>query len=156
MTLPVPGSPAPTFSLPADGGETLSLSDFSGKKLVLYFYPKDSTPGCTKQAIGFTELKDQFDAADTVVLGVSKDSLKRHDNFIAKQGLAIRLLSDENSDTCERYGVWQEKKLYGRTFMGIVRSTFLIDREGQIARVWPKVKVAGHMEEVLEAARELA
>lgn len=155
MTLPTLGSAAPAFSLPANGGKTVSLSDFRGKKLVLYFYPKDSTPGCTKQAVGFTALKDQFEAADTVILGVSKDSLKRHENFIEKQNLAISLLSDENSDICERYGVWQEKKLYGRTFMGIVRTTFLIDREGRIAQVWPKVKVAGHVEEVLRAAQDL-
>ena len=156
MSMPEPGTLAPEFSLPADGGETLSSSDFKGKKLVLYFYPKDNTPGCTKQAIGFTGLKSEFDAADTVILGVSRDSVKKHDNFIEKKELGIRLLSDEDGALCERYGVWQEKKLYGRTFMGIVRSTFLIDRDGKIARVWPKVKVAGHMEEVLEAARALA
>ncbi|GAK33774.1 hypothetical protein JCM17846_05870 [Iodidimonas nitroreducens] len=155
-TGPAIGDNAPDFSLPADGGDTLRLADFKGRKLVLYFYPKDNTPGCTTEAKDFSRLKAEFDAADTVVLGVSKDSVKKHDNFIAKQDLKIRLLSDEKGDLCERYGVWQEKQMYGRSYMGINRSSFLIDREGKIAHLWPKVKVKGHADEVLAACQSLA
>lgn len=154
MTLQV-GDAAPDFTLPADDGGAVSPADFRGRKLVIYFYPKDNTPGCTKEAIGFTELAKDFAEADTEVLGVSKDSVKKHQNFRNKHDLAIRLASDAESDVCERYGIWQEKRLYGRSFMGIVRTTFLIDRDGRIARIWPKVKVSGHAEEVLAAAREL-
>lgn len=149
------GQKAPDFSLPDENGNIISLKDFTGRKLVLYFYPKDSTPGCTTQARGFTALTKDFEAANTVVLGASKDSLKRHQNFIAKQDLTISLLSDEEGVLCEAYGVWVQKKLYGRKYMGIERATFLIDQQGVIRNIWRKVKVKGHMDAVLEAAQAL-
>jgi peroxiredoxin Q/BCP len=155
MKHPVAQDAAPAISLPRDGGEIVNLSDFSGKKVVLYFYPKDDTPGCTKEAIGFTDMIDDFAAADTVILGVSKDSVKKHDKFVAKHELKIALLSDEDGDVCERYGTWVEKSMYGKTYMGIERATYLIGADGKIAQVWRKVKVPGHVEEVLEAARAL-
>jgi len=155
MKHPVAQDAAPAISLPRDGGEIVNLSDFSGKKVVLYFYPKDDTPGCTKEAIGFTDMIDDFAAADTVILGVSKDSVKKHDKFVAKHELKIALLSDEDGDVCERYGTWVEKSMYGKTYMGIERATFLIGVDGKIAQVWRKVRVPGHVEEVLEAARAL-
>jgi len=147
------GDNAPNFSLPRDGGEVVNLSDFSGKKLVVYFYPKDSTPGCTTEAIDFTNAKDDFAAAGTEIVGVSRDSLKRHENFINKQNLGIALLSDEEGKMTEDYGVWVEKKNYGRTYMGIERSTFLIDESGKITHVWRKVRVKGHVDAVLAAAK---
>ena len=146
------GTPAPDFTLPRDGGSDITLSDLRGRKVVLYFYPKDNTPGCTTEALDFTALKPQFEAAGVTVFGISKDSVKKHENFCAKHDLSIPLLSDENGGVCEAYGVWAEKKMYGKTFWGIVRSTYLIDEEGKVAKVWPKVKVAGHAAEVLEAA----
>ncbi|SMY07907.1 thioredoxin-dependent thiol peroxidase [Flavimaricola marinus] len=149
------GDAAPDVSLPRDGEGTLSLGDFAGKKVVLYFYPKDDTPGCTKEAISFTEMADDFAAAGAVVLGVSKDPVKKHDKFRDKYDLKIALLSDADGDVCERYGTWVEKNMYGKTYMGIERATFLIDCDGKIARVWRKVKVPGHVEEVLEATRSL-
>ena len=155
MTHPTAGDTAPEVSLPRDGGETVSLSDFAGKKIVLYFYPRDDTSGCTKEAIGFTEMVDAFADADTVVLGVSKDPVKKHDKFVAKYDLKIALLSDEEGDVCERYGTWVEKSMYGKTYMGIERATYLIDTDGKIAQVWRKVKVPGHVEAVLDAARTL-
>ena len=155
MKHPVAQDAAPAISLPRDGGEIVNLSDFSGKKVVLYFYPKDDTPGCTKEAIGFTDMIDDFAAADTVILGVSKDSVKKHDKFVAKHELKIALLSDEDGDVCERYGTWVEKSMYGKTYMGIERATYLIGVDGKIAQVWRKVRVPGHVEEVLEAARAL-
>ncbi|MBD3625565.1 MAG: peroxiredoxin [Rhodobacteraceae bacterium] len=155
MTVPRPGDPAPDFTLPRDGGESMSLSDFAGRALVLYFYPRDDTSGCTKEAIAFTALIDQFRAAGAEVVGVSKDPVAKHDKFVAKHDLGIPLLSDEAGDLCERLGVWKEKSMYGKAFMGIERSTFLIDREGRIAREWRKVKVPGHAEEVLDAVRAL-
>lgn len=153
MTQPAIGDTAPDFSLPRDGGDMVSLSDFKGKKVVLYFYPKDDTPGCTKEAIGFTDMVDAFAAEDTVVLGVSKDSVKKHDKFVAKHDLKIALLSDEEGDVCERYGTWVEKSMYGKTYMGIERATYLIGADGKIAQSWRKVKVPGHVEAVLEAVR---
>jgi len=150
------GDPAPDFTLPADDGGEVSLGDYHGQKLVLYFYPKDNTPGCTKEAIGFTDLANVFAEADAAIVGVSKDSVKKHQNFKTKHELGVRLASDAEGDVCERYGVWQQKKLYGRSFMGIQRATFLIDREGRIAKIWAKVKVDGHPQEVVEAARALA
>ena len=147
------GDNAPNFSLPRDGGEVVNLSDFSGKKLVVYFYPKDSTPGCTTEAIDFTNAKDDFAAAGTEIVGVSRDSLKRHENFINKQNLGIALLSDEEGKMTEDYGVWVEKRNYGRTYMGIERSTFLIDESGKITHVWRKVRVKGHVDAVLAAAK---
>ena len=146
---------APDFTLPRDGGEEVSLSQFKGKAVVLFFYPRDDTPGCTKESIGFSEAKADFDAAGAVVLGVSKDSVASHEKFVAKRDLTVPMLSDEHGTTCEDYGVWKEKSMYGKKFMGIERSTFLIDGEGKIARAWHKVKVPGHVDEVLAAVKEL-
>ncbi len=155
MTQPAVGDKAPDISLPRDGGEMVNLSDFAGKKVVLYFYPKDDTPGCTKEAIGFTESVAEFAALDTVILGVSKDSIRKHDKFVAKHELKIALLSDEDGDVCERYGTWVEKSMYGKTYMGIERATYLIGADGKIAQAWRKVRVPGHVEAVLEAVRDL-
>ena len=155
MTHPNIGDTAPEINLPRDGGEIVTLADFSGKKVVLYFYPKDDTPGCTKEAIGFTDMGDEFAALDTVILGISKDSVKKHDKFVAKHDLKIALLSDEEGDVCERYGTWVEKKMYGKTYMGIERATYLIDADGKIAHVWRKVKVPGHVEAVLDVVRDV-
>ncbi len=153
--MPEIGRKAPDFSLPDENGSVVSLDDFKGKKLVLYFYPKDSTPGCTTEARDFTARKPEFDAAGAVILGASKDSLKRHQNFISKQELKITLLSDEDGLLCDAYGVWVQKKLYGREYMGIERATFLIDQEGIIRNIWHKVKVKGHVDAVLEAVKAL-
>jgi thioredoxin-dependent peroxiredoxin len=149
-----PGSKAPAFTLDSEGGP-LSLKDFAGKKLVLYFYPKDDTSGCTREAIDFTGLLPQFDKADTVVLGVSKDTVAKHGKFRAKHDLGVKLGSDPDAKVIEAYGVWVEKTLYGRKYMGIERATFLIDRNGKIAEVWHKVKVPGHAEAVLKSAQAL-
>lgn len=149
------GQKAPDFSLPDENGDIISLNDFKGCKLVLYFYPKDSTPGCTIEAKGFSALKKDFRVTGTTILGVSKDSLKRHQNFIAKQALTINLISDEEGILCEAYTVWVLKKLYGREYMGIERATFLIDERGVIQNIWRKVKVKGHVDAVLEAAQAL-
>jgi thioredoxin-dependent peroxiredoxin len=150
-----PGTKAPQFTLPRDGGESVSLSDFAGRKLVLYFYPKADTPGCTKEAIDFSRLKAAFAKADTDILGVSADPVVAQDKFKSKHKLAIPLASDEKHRMLEAYGVWQEKSMYGRKFMGVVRATVLIGPDQRIARVWPKVSVAGHAEEVLAAAKAL-
>lgn len=149
------GTPAPDFTLPRDGGDDVTLSALRGQSVVLYFYPRDDTSGCTKEAIAFTEQLDLFDTAGAVILGVSKDTVAKHDKFRDKHGLKIALLSDADSDVCERYGVWIEKKMYGKTFMGIERATFLIDADGNIAQIWRKVKVAGHSEAVLDAVNAL-
>ena len=149
------GSPAPDFTLPRDGGDSLRLSDLRPKKVVLYFYPRDDTPGCTKEAIGFTDMKAEFEAAGAVVVGISKDTAAKHDKFIAKHELDVILVSDAEHDVCEQYGTWVEKKMYGKTSMGIERATFLIDGEGVVQREWRKVKVPGHVEEVLEAVKAL-
>lgn len=149
------GDAAPDFTLPRDGGASVTLSALAPGKVVLYFYPKDDTPGCTTEALDFTRLGPEFAAAGTVVVGISKDSVKAHDKFCRKHGLGVILASDEQGDTCERYRVWVEKSMYGKTYMGIERTTFLIDGAGRIARIWPKVKVQGHAEEVLAAARAL-
>lgn len=149
------GAEAPDFTLPRDGGGDVTLSGLRGSPVVLFFYPKANTPGCTTEARDFTALLPAFDAAGAMVLGISKDSVKKQENFAAKQELAMPLLSDAEGDVCETYGVWGEKKMYGKTFMGIERTTVLIDAEGRIARIWNKVKVAGHAEEVLEALRGL-
>ena len=151
--LPQAGQPAPAFSLPGNGGTTHSLADHEGKLVVLYFYPKADTSGCTKQALGFTEKLDEFAAAGAVVLGVSKDPVKKLDKFVEKHGLGVTLLSDDAGDLCERYGVWVEKSMYGRKYMGIERATFLIGRDGTILQDWRKVKVPGHVEKVLEAVK---
>ncbi|MDO6590586.1 thioredoxin-dependent thiol peroxidase [Loktanella sp. D2R18] len=153
MTLLAVGDIAPTVTLPRDGGEIVNMADFAGKNIVLYFYPRDDTPGCTKEAIGFTESVADFDALNTIVLGVSKDPIKKHDKFVAKHDLKIALLSDEEGDVCERYGVWVEKNMYGKTYMGIERATFLIGPDGVIKQAWRKVRVPGHVESVLETLR---
>jgi peroxiredoxin Q/BCP len=145
-----PGDPAPPFELPTAGGGTVSLASLKGKRVVVYFYPKDDTPGCTQEALNFTEAAKAFAAAKTVVVGISRDSVAKHDKFAAKHGLSVVLASDEDGKVCNRYGVWVEKTLYGRTFMGIERATFLIDSKGVITRVWRKVRVPGHVEDVLE------
>ena len=149
------GRKAPDFTLPSDGGGQVSLAGFKGKKLVLYFYPKADTPGCTIEAKDFSRLAPAFARAKTTVLGVSADPVKKQDRFKAKHDLAIPLASDETHEMLEAYGVWAEKSMYGRTYMGILRNTYLIGPDGKIARVWEKVKVAGHAEEVLAAAKEL-
>jgi len=149
------GKKAPAFDLPANGDKNIRLKDFAGKKLVLYFYPKDDTPGCTKEAIGFSEKKTSFKRAGAEILGVSKDTIAKHEKFIAKHDLKIALGADEEGDMVEAYGVWVEKNMYGRKYMGIERATFLIDQKGKIAKVWRKVKVAGHVENVLEAVKLL-
>ena len=154
MTDLAPGGKAPKITLPRDGGTSVSLSDFAGQKVVLYFYPKDDTPGCTTEAIGFTEMATEFAAAGAVVLGVSKDPVKKHDKFVAKYELGIALLSDEDGDVCERYGTWGEKSMYGKTYMGIERATFLIGADGTISHIWRKVKVPGHVDAVLAAVKE--
>ncbi|GGE16728.1 peroxiredoxin Q/BCP [Gemmobacter megaterium] len=153
--MPDTGDMAPDFTLPRDGGGSITLSALRPGKVVVYFYPKDDTPGCTTEALDFTARRAEFEAAGVTVIGLSKDSPASHDKFCRKHGLGIVLASDENGTTCEDYGVWGEKSMYGKTFMGITRATFLVDGEGRIARVWPKVKVAGHADEVLEAARAL-
>jgi len=149
------GTQAPDFTLPRDGGDAITLSALQPKAVVLYFYPKDDTPGCTKEAIAFTDHLAAFDAAGAVIVGVSKDPVAKHDKFITKHALKVALVSDEESDVCERYGVWVEKNMYGKKYMGIERATFLIDGSGKIAQVWRKVKVPGHVEAVLEAAQAL-
>ena len=151
--MPEIGEKAPDFTLPANGGDTVTLSGLAGQKVVLYFYPKDDTPGCTTEALDFTAMASDFAAANTVVLGVSKDTVAKHDKFVAKHDLGVKLLSDEDGAVCEAYGVWKEKSMYGRKFMGIERATFLIGADGTITHVWPKVKVKGHAAEVLDAAR---
>lgn len=148
------GEKAPDFEdLPTDGDGTLSLNDFKGRMLVLYFYPKDDTSGCTKEACAFEENLKPLDGCGVSVVGVSKDPVKKHDKFKAKYNLTLPLISDEETDLCERYGVWKEKSMYGRSYMGIERTTFLIDGDGVIQHVWPKVKVNGHVEEVLEIVK---
>ena len=149
------GDKAPAFSMPTDGDGTVALKDLKGKNVVLYFYPKDDTPGCTKEAIAFRDMAADFEAANTVVIGVSKDSVAKHDKFKAKHELNFALGSDEESDVCENYGVWKEKNMYGKKYMGIERSTFLIDGKGVIREAWRKVKVPGHGEAVLEAVKAL-
>lgn len=152
---PTEGSPAPQFRLSRDGGGEVSLADFAGRKLILYFYPKADTSGCTREAQDFSALKAEFTAAGADILGVSADPVKKLDAFKAKRQLAIPLASDETHHMLEAYGVWGEKSMYGRTYMGIARSTFLIGPDGRIARIWPKVKVDGHAAEVLAAAKSL-
>jgi len=147
------GDKAPDFTLPRDGGGTVSLADLLPRTVVLYFYPKDDTPGCTTEALDFTAQKDAFEAAGAVVVGISKDSVAKHDKFRDKHGLGVILASDAEGDTCERYGTWVEKNMYGKTYMGIERATFVIGGDGTIRRAWRKVKVKGHVDEVLDAVR---
>lgn len=149
------GKKAPNFTLAKNGNGKVGLKDYAGKKLVLYFYPKDDTPGCTKQAIGFTEKRAAFKRAGVEILGISKDSIAKHEKFISKHHLKIDLGADEDGKVIEKYGVWVEKNMYGRKYMGIERSTFLIDEKSKIAKIWRKVKVPGHIEDVLAAAKEI-
>jgi peroxiredoxin Q/BCP len=149
------GDKAPNFTAATDSGGEVSLKDFAGRKVVLYFYPKDDTPGCTKEACGFRDALPDFTGADAVILGVSKDSPAKHDKFKAKYELPFTLVSDEDGKICEAYGTWVEKSMYGRKYMGIDRATFLIDEKGQIREIWRKVKVPGHVEKVLAAAAAL-
>ncbi|EJJ25078.1 peroxiredoxin [Rhizobium sp. CF142] len=156
MSAPGIGSRAPDFSLPRDGGGRISLSDYHGKPVVLFFYPKDDTTGCTTESLDFTALADEFAAAGAAIVGMSPDSATCHDRFIKKHKLTVALASDEEKTVLQAYGVWKEKKMYGRTFMGVERTTFLIRKDGTIATIWQKVKVAGHAETVLAAVRNLA
>jgi thioredoxin-dependent peroxiredoxin len=146
---------APDFDLPRDGGGRLTLSEFRGRPVVLFFYPKDNTSGCTTESIAFSALAKDFDAKNAVVIGLSPDSVKSHDKFVKKHELTVMLASDEEKTTLEAYGVWKEKSMYGRKYMGVERTTFLIAADGRIARIWPKVKVEGHAEEVLAAIADL-
>ena len=155
MTVLKPGDRAPDFVLPRDGGESLTLSDFKGRKLVLYFYPKADTPGCTRQAIDFSALKTAFGRAGTDIVGVSADPVAKQDRFRDKHGLKIALASDESKKILTAYGVWGEKSMYGRKFMGVKRTTYLIGPDRRVARIWENVKVPGHAEDVLAAAKAL-
>lgn len=152
---PTEGTHAPDFSLPVDGGGSVSLSALNGRKVVVYFYPKADTPGCTKESMDFSRLKPAFEQAGATVIGVSADKVAAQDKFKAKHDLTIPLASDPDREMIERYGVWVEKSMYGKTFMGIERATFLIDAKGVIRKVWHNVKVEGHAEEVLGAAKAL-
>jgi peroxiredoxin Q/BCP len=149
------GSKAPAFKLPRDGGGNLSLSDFKGRKLVLYFYPRADTPGCTRESIEFSKLRAGFAKSGTDVVGISADPVKAQDAFKKKHKLTVDLLSDEHHEMLTAYGVWGQKSMYGKTFMGIIRTTILIGPDGKIARIWPKVRVDGHAEDVLAAAKAL-
>jgi thioredoxin-dependent peroxiredoxin len=149
------GQPAPPVVLPGDAGETVDLARFAGRTVVLYFYPKDDTSGCTTQAVEFSARREAFDALGAVVIGISRDSIDSHRKFKSKHDLAMPLLSDETGETCERYGVWVEKSMYGRKYMGIERSTFLVDPSGTIRQIWRKVKVPGHVDAVLAAIRQM-
>lgn len=148
------GDKAPDFTLPTDNDGEISLSQFKGQKVVLYFYPKDDTPGCTKESCSFNENLSAFNKMNAQVIGLSKCSVKKHNKFKEKYGLQFPLASDENSDVCEKYGTWVEKSMYGRKYMGIDRSTFLIDENGKIAHIWRKVKVPGHIEDVMSVMEE--
>jgi thioredoxin-dependent peroxiredoxin len=152
---PIEGAKAPGFKLPRDGGETVSLADYAGKKLVLFFYPRADTPGCTREAIDFTRLKSAFADDGTEVLGISADTVKTQESFKNKHELSIPLISDEQHEMLEAYGAWGEKSIYGRTFLGILRTTVLIGANGRIARIWRNVRVDGHADEVLAAAQAL-
>ena len=149
------GAKAPAFTLPRDGGGNVSLRDFKGRNLVIFFYPRADTPGCTRESIDFSRLKAQFDKAKTDILGVSADPVKAQDAFKKKHALTVGLISDETHAMLESYGAWGKKSMYGKSFMGILRTTFLIGADGRIARIWPKVKVDGHADEVRKAAQAL-
>ena len=149
------GKPAPEFTATTDGGGSVTLSALRGRNVILYFYPKDDTPGCTREACAFQEAEADFKGADAVVLGVSKDSAASHDKFKQKYGLGFPLISDSDGKICEAFGVWVEKSNYGKTYMGIERSTFLIDKQGVLRKIWRKVKVDGHAAKVLEALKAL-
>ena len=145
------GSKAPYFLCSANGGRQISLADYAGKKLVIYFYPKDDTPGCTNEAIEFTAKRDAFAAANTEIVGVSADSVEKHENFITKHSLGVTLLSDPDQKMLDAYGVWVEKNMYGKKYMGIERATFVVGEDGKILHIWRKVRVKGHVDAVLEA-----
>ncbi|MBN9244096.1 MAG: peroxiredoxin [Mesorhizobium sp.] len=149
------GDKAPDFDLPRDGGGSLRLSDLLGKPVVLYFYPQDDTTSCTSEAIGFSGLRPAFEHAGAAIVGLSPDSTKKHDKFKAKHGLSVDLVADEERKTIEAYGLWVEKQMYGRRYMGVERATFLIGADGRIARIWRKVRVKGHAQAVLEAVQAL-
>ncbi|PVE55400.1 peroxiredoxin [Rhizobium rhizogenes] len=149
------GDEAPDFRLPRNGGGDISLSGLKGKAVVLYFYPKDDTSGCTAEAIDFSALGAQFEAANTVVIGISPDSVKSHDKFAAKHSLTVMLAADEDKSALEAYGVWKEKSMYGKKYMGVERTTFLISPDGKVAKIWSKVKVPGHAQAVLDEAKAL-
>lgn len=149
------GTPAPNFTLPTDGGSTITLSSLKGKTVVVYFYPKDCTSGCTVEAQDFRDFKDQFDALGAVIIGISKDSVKSHDNFKSKENLNFILASDEDTSVHQAYGVWAEKSMYGKKYFGANRSTFLIDGSGKIVRTWSNVKVPGHVAEVLSTLKDM-
>jgi len=149
------GDTAPDFDLPTDGGGNVKLSDLRGKPVVIYFYPKDMTPGCTTESCDFRDQHPDFAAINAQIIGISKDSVARHDKFKAKHDLNFTLASDEENDTCEKYGVWKEKSMYGKKYMGIERTTVVIDAEGVIRNIWEKVKVKGHVNEVLAAVKAL-
>ena len=153
--LPAAGKRAPAFDLPTDGGGKLSLKSLKGRKVVLYFYPKDDTSGCTREAIDFNGLREDFEKAGAVVVGVSPESPTSHDKFKKKHALDFPLVADEDKAMLEAYGVWVEKSMYGRKYMGVERTTLLIDADGKVAQVWSKVKVPGHAQDVLTAARAL-
>jgi peroxiredoxin Q/BCP len=155
MTMVNEGDPVPDVPMAAADGTSVSAADFKGQKLVVYFYPKDDTSGCTSEAKAFTALADEFRKSGTWILGVSKDDARSHAKFTAKYELKVPLASDADGSVCEAFGTWVEKSMYGRKYMGIERATFLVDRDGVVKRVWRKVKVPGHAEEVLEAARAL-
>jgi len=153
--MPDVSQPAPDFTLPVTGGGDVTLSALKGAPVVLFFYPRDDTPGCTKESIGFSEHLEAFTAVGAKVFGLSRDTMAKHEKFHAKHGLSVPLLSDVDGKVTEAYGVWVEKNMYGKTSMGIERATYLIDADGNIAKIWRKVKVPGHVEEVLEAVRAL-
>ena len=153
--MPQIGDIAPDFTLPGTDGAEVTLSSLRPKAVVLFFYPRDNTPGCTKEAIGFSALKDEFAAQNTIIFGISKDDMKSHHKFVEKQDLSVELLTDAESDVCEAYEVWKEKSMYGKTYMGIERSTYLIGADGKIAQVWRKVKVPGHVDAVMDAVKAL-
>lgn len=155
MSQPETGQAAPAIILPDDKGDETSLNSLKGKNVVVYFYPRDNTPGCTTEGKDFRDLYAQFQAANTEIIGISKCSVKKHEGFKCKYEFPFTLLSDEHGDVCERYGVWVEKNMYGKKYMGIQRATFLIDVNGEIKATWPKVKVKGHAQEVLAAAQAL-
>lgn len=149
------GDKAPDFTVATDGGDTFCLSEMMGHNVIIYFYPKDDTPGCTKEAIDFTAHLEEFTKNDTVIIGVSADSIKQHKKFSEKHGLNVILASDEDKKTCEDYGVWVEKSMYGKKYMGINRATFLIDKDRIVQKIWDKVSVPGHVEDVLENVKKL-
>lgn len=152
---PTEGSKAPDFSLPGDGGSSISLASHKGRKVVLFFYPKADTPGCTQESMDFNRLRTKFERAGTAVIGISADTVAAQGKFKEKHGLSVPLAADPDREMIERYGVWVEKNMYGKKFMGVERATFLIDQEGTIRKIWRKVKVEGHAEEVLGAAKAL-